>query len=396
MSRTGGAASEALARALAASAGRAVDWLQANGADYLPGRFWMAPSRGRQKGLSWEGWGPDLVLRRLTTGLEEAGGAIILDAACESLLLEDGRCAGITARVEGRLATFEAGAVFLADGGFHGNDHLIRRFICSQPEKLVKRNSLAARGDGLLMAEAAGAALAGTSYFYGHLLARDALHNAALWPYPTMDLTASAGIVVRGNGRRFADEGKGGVYLANAIAWSDDPLDYWTVVDDDVWSRGIARRLDGDASNPDSPNPDIVANGGTVLEAASIEELAVKAGMPPLGLRETVDGYNAGLSSGSLGRLAPARSDEGNPQPVRTPPFRAIPLCVGITKTMGGPAVDEHCRVLRPDGSAIPGLFVIGSAMGGLEGGEPAGYFGGLSQALIGGLLAAEYVARTY
>ena len=60
---------------------------------------------------------------------------------------------------------------------------------------------------------------------------------------------------------------------------------------------------------------------------------------------------------------------------------------------MGGPAVDEHCRVLRDDGSVIEGLYVIGSAMGGLEGGEPVGYFGGLSQALIGGLLAAEHAA---
>jgi fumarate reductase flavoprotein subunit len=179
------------------------------------------------------------------------------------------------------------------------------------------------------------------------------------------------------------------------MAWSDDPLDYWAVLDDDVWSRGIARRINGDGSNPDSPNPDIVDHGGTVLQADTIEELASRAGLPPDGLKATIDAYNDALTSGTLAELSPPRTDDtASARPVRTPPYYAIPLAVGITKTMGGPAVDEHCRALREDGAVIEGLYVIGSAMGGLEGGEPVGYFGGLAQALIGGLRAADTLQR--
>jgi fumarate reductase flavoprotein subunit len=104
--------------------------------------------------------------------------------------------------------------------------------------------------------------------------------------------------------------------------------------------------------------------------------------------------YNAAVATGEFGGLRPARTiGAAPPRPIATPPFHAAPLCVGLTFSMGGPAVDEDCRVLRKDGSKIPGLFVIGSAIGGLEGGETVGYWGGLSQAMITGLLASEYVA---
>ncbi len=394
MAQSGGEANEAVARAFAAAGSRAVDWLAQHGAAYLPGRFWLAPARGRQRGIAWEGWGPDRLLQRLTENLLQKGGHLVLGAHADKLIANAGVIVGLTATWDEEPVPYYGRWVFLADGGFHGSRELIGRFISPKPEALVLRNSQASQGTGMMMAQAAGARLTGTKCFYGHLLSRDAMENAELWPYPTMDLIAAAGIVVNGSGERFADEGRGGVYLANQIAWSGDPLEYWVVFDDEVWSRGIGLRLDGDGSNPDSPNPDVIDNGGTVLQAATIAELAAKAGLPAASLDSTVDAYNAWLKGGGLGQLQPPRSNKGDSaRSITTAPFYAIPLAVGITKTMGGPAVDESCRVLREDGSIIEGLHVIGSAMGGLEGGEPVGYFGGLAQALIGGLLAAEHAA---
>ena len=396
LARTGGDAKESLARAFANAGSRAVDWLAQQGAEYLPGRFWMTPTRGRQRGLSWQGWGPDLLLQRLTKSFVQKGGLLLLGARAERLITRSGRVTGISASVGGEAVTFEGSSVFLADGGFHGSREMIARFISPKPEALVLRSSLASRGEGMIMAEAVGAKLVGTKYFYGHLLSREALENAALWPYPTMDLIATASMVVNGRGDRFADEGKGGIYLANHIAWSEDPLEYWAILDDEVWTRGIGRRLDGDGSNPDSPNPDVIDNGGTVLQADRIGELAAKSALPPTALARSINDYNTALANGSLDQLQLPRTNEtGSARPIATPPFYAIPLAVGITKTMGGPAVDEHCRVMRDDGTLIEGLYVIGSAMGGLEGGEPVGYFGGLSQAIVGGLLAAEHAVST-
>ena len=80
--------------------------------------------------------------------------------------------------------------------------------------------------------------------------------------------------------------------------------------------------------------------------------------------------------------------------PIRTPPFHAIPLCAGVTGTMGGVVINEHAQALRPDGAVFPGLYAVGTPVAGLEGGPRAGYVGGLSKAFILGLLAAEHAAE--
>src|SRR5690606_24771315 len=68
-------------------------------------------------------------------------------------------------------------------------------------------------------------------------------------------------------------------------------------------------------------------------------------------------------------------------EPFATPPFYAAPACAAITSTLGGISIDAQARVLRPDGSAIEGLFAAGSSTGGIEGGPQVGYIGGLIKA---------------
>jgi fumarate reductase flavoprotein subunit len=100
--------------------------------------------------------------------------------------------------------------------------------------------------------------------------------------------------------------------------------------------------------------------------------------------------------------LSPPRSAKsGNPRPIETAPFFAIPICPGITNTMGGIATDGHGRVRRatgneaaPGGSVIEGLYAAGGCTGGLEGGGALGYVGGLIKACVFGLRAAEDAAR--
>src|SRR6266545_4073987 len=142
MARTDGAASEAVARAFAETGSRAVDWLAQHGAEYLPGRFWLAPTRGRQRGISWEGWGPDFLLQRLTEDLLSKGGHLVLGAHCDKLVTARGAVSGISATWDEEPVIYNGRAVFLADGGFHGNRGLIGRFISPNPQALVLRNSL--------------------------------------------------------------------------------------------------------------------------------------------------------------------------------------------------------------------------------------------------------------
>ena len=104
--------------------------------------------------------------------------------------------------------------------------------------------------------------------------------------------------------------------------------------------------------------------------------------------------YNEALANDTLARLEQPRTTSLYPAfPIREKPFYALPVCCGIEDTRGGIAIDAGGRALRPDGSAIAGLYAAGSTVSGIEGGPNVAYMGGLSKAYIFGLLAAEAIA---
>ena len=130
------------------------------------------------------------------------------------------------------------------------------------------------------------------------------------------------------------------------------------------------------------------------LPALFLAALAETAGLPAPTVTETIRVYNDAVRCNRLTSLSPVRSTRsGVPQPIEMPPFFAIPICAGITNTMGGIAIDGHGRVKRPDGLTISGLYAAGGATGGLEGGGALGYVGGLIKACVFGLRVAEDAA---
>jgi fumarate reductase flavoprotein subunit len=107
-----------------------------------------------------------------------------------------------------------------------------------------------------------------------------------------------------------------------------------------------------------------------------------------------VQEYNAAVAAKVTESLQPSRTvGLFDAMPVIKPPFYAIPLCAGITYTMGGIAIDAQCRVLDENDQPIPGLHAAGCTSGGVEGGVLAGYVGGLAKSGVTGLLAAETIA---
>jgi fumarate reductase flavoprotein subunit len=261
--------------------------------------------------------------------------------------------------------------------------------VSPNPDRIMQRNAGTGRGDGMRMAEGVGAQLFGMESFYGHPLSRDAFHNDMLWPHPYLDAMVVTSVVVGADGRRFADEGMSGVNVANAIAKRADPLDTFVVFDDAVWNGPAA-----DMSVPPAPNPTLKTANATIFSAGSIAELAHKAAIPADALEKTVADYNAALSANMLESLPVKRTTSRyKPQPIVKAPFYAIPMCAGITYTMGGPAIDADARVLHKEGHVIDGLFAVGAASGGLEGGTNAGYVGGLIKSFVTGLRAAEFIA---
>ena len=384
-----GFARKDLARAVAKDGRRLMQWLRSEGVDLVDlGGYQtnvLAQPWRKGFGLTWRGYAGDVALARLEQNLRQRQGRILRGTRACALTLAAGAIE-VAADEAAGAAKFNAASVVIADGGFQASFDLIRAHIASAPEKLLARNGGTATGDGLRMAQAVGAASTGLDMFYGHLHSRDAMNTERLWPRPYADEIAAAGIVIDADGRRFADEGLGGIYLSNAVAHLPDPLGATIVFDQAVWDGPPGR------GHAQPPNPLLPEAGGTLHRAATIAELAAPIGIAPQRLEELVRAYNAAVDAGTLHLLSPPRrSDRYRAWPVRSAPFYALPICAAITNTMGGIVVDGNGAVLDRSDTPLPGLFAAGSTIGGLDGGPNAGYVGGLIKATIA-LRAAEAI----
>lgn len=374
-----------LARALADNAGRATSWLAQNGAEFTridPDDGWkdriLAPSGFySSNGFAWQDLGPDRLLLQMEQRIERKLGATVRGSRATGLLMHDDGCAGV---MVGDRA-FEAGAVVLADGGFHGNPDMLRRFVTPNPQTLKLRGPPSAFGDGIRLAEAAGAKLVGMEAFYGHLLSADSLVRDGLCPFPFLDLLATAGMIVDDTGARFVDEARGPHVIANALARHRNGI-ATVIFDEAMWTT--AGR---DFFCP--PNPHLIEARGTLHKADDLPTLARMAGLPQSALIEAVATRDVGRSA--MARSLDAARARHGAMPFGAGPYYAAPVCAAITHTMGGIAVDEHARVLDTHDQPIRGLYAAGATCGGLEGGPDAAYLGGLVPAAVFGMLAAEH-----
>ncbi|WP_449257206.1 FAD-dependent oxidoreductase [Bosea sp. (in: a-proteobacteria)] len=391
LASTRGHCDEALAEALARNSRPALEWLRGEGVTFMKAgpdglrKFSLAPPRVRRTGLHWRGRAGDTMLRVLAAAFVRRGGRLLLGQEAVSLRTEHGRCSGVVVRSGGAEMFLPARAVVLCDGGFQADMELMRRHVSPAPERLLMRNARSGRGSGLSMASAIGADLVGLESFYGHVHHRAAMETSTLWPFPVLDSLCAAGILVDAAGRRFCDEGMGGIFCANAIARLEDPLSAHVIFDDAVWK--------GPGTNWLLPaNPYLVSAGGEITSADTIVELAGAIGLDPAALEATIAGFNADLAAARPQH--PPRSTLAYPaMSIGTGRVHAIPVCAGVTYTMGGVRIDASARVLDGTGAPIPGLYAAGATTGGLEGGPFAGYSGGLSKAAIYGFIAANSLA---
>src|SRR6202012_2595108 len=90
-------------------------------------------------------------------------------------------------------------------------------------------------------------------------------------------------------------------------------------------------------------NPSMAEAGGALITATDLPTLAARIGRPADVLAQTVAGYNEAIARDELTRLVVPRSvRKHQPMPISTAPFHAVPLCTGVTGTMGGVVINDH------------------------------------------------------
>jgi succinate dehydrogenase/fumarate reductase flavoprotein subunit len=378
-------------------------WLESLGAsmaafDPPPGRF---PA-------SFPAWphfpgGHDVRYAVVAGGEGRRGAALwrVLDAAAtargievrtstrvEGLLL-DGEHAGGVRTSDGE--EVRAGAVVLTCGGFEGDPELVDAYLPLGPAVPVghRWND----GTGLRLAQEAGAALWHMYGFFGWFAVRVPEFES---PF-AIDFFAPGHLLLDADGRRFADETGFEVHdrLRALLAYfprnpNRPALPTWAVFDEPTRLAGPLNGLLG------TPNDYVwSADNAKEVERAWVRsgsspaELAVTTGLDPTVLRESLERFNRFAEQG--------RDDDFGRDPETLVPLDlsrlyAVPTWPGIAGTTGGPRHDPHGRVLRPDGSAVPGLYAAGAVS--LVFGHLIDHGGGLTDALVFGRRAGADAAR--
>ncbi len=315
---TDGHARPDVARAWADTIGRAFQWQLSEGADYGgagtdddSGQR-LQPIQPQVPGRPWFGAGPDRFLSHLVRSLETDGGEFWTGSRVRRLLVEDGRVTGVTVATSDGLVDVHARSVVMADGGFQANRELMAEHITA--EYLIDGSPLDT-GDCLQMALEVDAKLVNMPWFYGHCRHRDALTNARLTPHPAPGQVILAGLVVDEHGRRFVDEAFGTTRVAVAIAHSETPAGCWVLFDDSVWNGAATAPPRAGSTVP--VNPTVVDEGGTLIVADTIAELAAAIPAPMDALEDTVELYNTALATGGGAELRDAA--HGRPRAAAAP-----------------------------------------------------------------------------
>lgn len=282
------------------------------------------------------------------------------------LLVEQGHVVGIRGEDtrSGEADELRALRVLLATGGFQSNLEMVRRFW---PAHLAEPGELLI-GSGL------------NSVGSGHDLAREAeagFHRMDhQWNYPwglphpqypgegrALAARNEVSIWVNADGRRFVNELADPTVLLAAVV-AQTPSTYWAIFDDDD-NEGFYVSGSG-WDNFQRIREEILDNAVLTSQAVTLAELAAAIGQDAGRLETTVSRYNAMVDQGldeDFGRFESA-NDLDQRARIDQPPFYAIQFFPMTRKSMGGVKVDRQMRVVREDGTLIPGLYASGELTG--------------------------------
>jgi len=335
-----------------------VKWLEEIGVEYdksvvfAPvGALWR---RGHKPVKSY---GTAFILS-LTKYVEENSGKIITDSPVKEFILENGEIAGVIATgVNGQKITVRAKAVVLASGGFGANTKMLKEYNTywsAIDDNIRTTNSFAMTGDGIQLGKSVGAALTGMGFTQMMPVADPDTGEL----FSGIQVPPENFVIVNKNGRRFVNEFSGRDVLTKAAI--DQGGLFYLIADDEIKKT---------AANTSQEKLDRQVEAGTLFRADTIEELAVKVGMDPEVLKETIVKYNSYVDAG----FDPEFHKDTFSLKVEKAPFYATPRKPAVHHTMGGLKIDTNTRVLDENGQPIKHLYAAGEVAGGIHAGNRLG-----------------------
>ncbi|MGW1216227.1 3-oxosteroid 1-dehydrogenase [Streptomyces sp. NPDC002499] len=336
----------------------------------------------------------------LRAGLQSAGVPVWLNTPLTSLYVEGGAVTGAVVTRAGAAGLVRARrGVVVGSGGFEHNAAMRAQYqrqpIGTDWTVGAKENT----GDGIRAGQQAGGALA---------LMDDAWWGPAI-PLPgdpyfcLAERTLPGGLMINAAGSRFVNEAapySDVVHTMYDRNPTDPDIPAWLVVDQNYRNRYLFRDI-----APTFVLPADWYGSGAAHKAWSFDALAASIGVPAAALRTTVSRFN---SQALLGKdpdfhrgdsaydhyyTDPGVLPNSCLAPLWLPPYYAFRIVPGDLGTKGGLVTDARARVLRSDGSVIPGLYAAGNASAAVMGHSYAGAGSTIGPAMTFGYIAARDLA---
>ena len=331
-----------------------------------------------------------------------------LSTRVERLLQADGEITGVTLRRDGSASSVDVmarRAVILACGGFEADEEMKRQYLVSTP--VLSGSFRGNTGDGIRMAQAAGADLWHMWHYHGPYGMR---HPDPSFPFglyvkllpmwtPERDsrpMPKMAWIIVDQHARRYVDEYP--PYMSDTGVRQFDHYDpkaathtrlpSFLIFDEagrELYPVGRAITNDPHAHYEWSADNLKEVESGLLVRSDTLEGLAAALGLQGEALAQTVARWNSDADAGvdrEFGRRPETMVA------LRKAPFYAARLWPVVINTQGGPVHDARQRVLDPFGEPLRRLYAAG------ELGSVFGHVymagGNLAECFIGGRNAAR------
>lgn len=381
---TKGNTDEQLARCVISNAPESYEWMTRQGVIFQPS---LSGTLSLSRTNAFFLGGGKALVNAYYQRCEDLGIQIYYNATVLELQINNARCDGVLADIDGEQRYLRANAFVVAAGGFESNKEWLAEAWGEAAKNFLIRGTPYNRGEVLKQMLAHGADSIGDPT-QCHAVAIDGRAPEYDGGIVTRLDCVPFSVVLNKHGNRFYDEGED--------VW---PKRYA------IWGRLVAAQPDqvGYAIIDDKSAELFMPSVFPATTGDTLAELLENLGLPVEASVDTIEAFNSACSEGDFHatELDGLATSGLNPEktnwarPIVTPPFRGYELRPGVTFTYLGVNVDQTARVTFA-GVQSDNLWAAGEIMAGNILGE--GYLAGFGMTIgtvfgrIAGREAAQHV----
>ena len=349
-----------MVRYLAEHALESAEWLRdVVGVKFLEDKLFQFGGHSYKRALIPEGHTGQELVTKLNAKAEELGVKILVNTKATELIQDDSkRVVGVKADHQGQAVTFHAkNGVVLTTGGFGSNIDMRKQYNPEMDERYLSTDTVGSTGDGIVMAQAIGAAVTNMSSIQTYPVSNPETGEISL----LADTRFDGAVLINQEGQRFVEELDRRDVISKAILAQPGGYAYqlWNQKTDDISHSKEHHQAEYQE----------LKKQGLLVEADTLEEVAAHFDIDPAKLKETV----AKVNQYAKDKKDPDFNHRAGLASLEEGPYILEKVRPSVHHTMGGLVTDKDTRVLDEAGNPIEGLYAAGELTGMIHGSNRLG-----------------------